>query len=120
VLLFSNPKKNIFKGIGVSLANLPLRLINSFGDILSYLRLFAVGYATVMVALSCNQMAAVIGFRNIFASLAAALVLFIGHTINLALGMLSVLVHGVRLNMLEFSGHMNIEWSGRPYKPFKE
>ena len=37
-----------------------------------------------------------------------------------AMGALSVVVHGVRLNMLEFSGHLGMEWSGRPYKPFKE
>jgi V/A-type H+-transporting ATPase subunit I len=29
-------------------------------------------------------------------------------------------VHGVRLNMLEFSGHLGMEWTGKPYKPFKE
>jgi V/A-type H+-transporting ATPase subunit I len=33
---------------------------------------------------------------------------------------MAVLVHGVRLNMLEFSGHVGVQWTGKPYKPFKE
>jgi V/A-type H+-transporting ATPase subunit I len=46
-----------------------------------------------------------------------ALLVF-GHSLNLALNALSVLVHGVRLNTLEFSGHAGLTWSGIPYKPF--
>jgi len=34
--------------------------------------------------------------------------------------LMAVIVHGIRLNMLEFSGHLNMQWSGREYKPFKE
>jgi V/A-type H+-transporting ATPase subunit I len=33
---------------------------------------------------------------------------------------MSIIVHGVRLNMLEFSGHLGMEWSGIKYEPFKE
>ena len=120
VILFSNPQKNMIKGIAVSLANLPLKLISCFGDILSYMRLFAVGYASAMVAVSCNQMAQGVGFSNLIGSLGSALILFFGHAINIVLGVLSVLVHGIRLNMLEFSGHLDMEWSGNKYKPFKE
>jgi V/A-type H+-transporting ATPase subunit I len=36
------------------------------------------------------------------------------------MGALSVIVHGVRLNMLEFSGHLGMEWTGIPYDPFRE
>ncbi len=120
VALFSNLQKNIFKGILISIANLPLKLVGSFGDTLSYLRLFAVGYASVMVATSFNEMALTVGFNNVFRGLGAAVILFIGHTLNIVLGFLSVLVHGIRLNMLEFSGHLDMEWAGKEYKPFKE
>jgi vacuolar-type H+-ATPase subunit I/STV1 len=43
-----------------------------------------------------------------------------GHSLNLVLAVLSVLVHGVRLNILEFSSHVGLAWSGFAFKPFKE
>ncbi|MCL2479478.1 MAG: hypothetical protein FWF22_08245, partial [Treponema sp.] len=41
-----------------------------------------------------------------------------GHSFNMVLNVLSVLVHGVRLNTLEFSSHVGLSWSGSAYKPF--
>jgi len=120
VVLFSNPRKNILKGIALSLADLPLKLISSFSDVVSYLRLFAVGYATVAVATTFNNMALGSGIDSIFSGLVAALILFFGHALNMILGLMAVIVHGIRLNMLEFSGHLNMEWSGKEYKPFTE
>ena len=120
VLLFSRPQRNIFKGIGITLGDLPFRIIGSFSDIISYLRLFAVGYATLALANACNNMAASIGFSNIFWGFLSACILFIGHSLNIILGLLAVIVHGIRLNMLEFSSHLGMQWSGIEYKPFKE
>lgn len=120
VVLFSNPRKNILKGIALSLAELPLKTISSFSDVVSYLRLFAVGYATVAVASTFNSMALGSGINNVLGGLIAALILFFGHTLNMILGLMAVIVHGIRLNMLEFSGHLNMQWSGKEYKPFKE
>ena len=119
MLFFSNPQKNILKGVLHTLVDMPLKVISSFSDIVSYLRLFAVGYASVIVASSFNDMALEIGFGSILSSALAALVLFLGHAINITLGLMAVVVHGVRLNMLEFSGHLNMQWSGKIYKPFK-
>ena len=117
---FSNPQKNFIKTIVVSLANLPLKLISSFADIVSYVRLFAVGYATVIVASTFNNMAVKMGFNSILSGFAAALILFMGHSLNILLGFMAIIVHGVRLNMLEFGGHLGLQWSGRAYTPFKE
>lgn len=119
-VLFSNAHRNKFLSIIIALINLPLKMMNSFADSLSYLRLFVIGYVSVMVAVSFNDMALQLGFNNIVKGLGAALILFFGHTLNITLGLLSVLVHGVRLNMLEFSGHLDMQWSGVKYKPFKE
>ena len=120
ILLFANFQKNIFKGIAKTLSSLPLDIISSFSDVVSYLRLFAVGYATVTVALSFNGMAGQLGFSSVVTSLISSLILFLGHSLNIILALMSVIVHGIRLNMLEFSGHLNMQWSGRPYAPFKE
>jgi len=119
-LVFSNFQKNILKGIGATLGNLPLDVISSFSDIVSYLRLFAVGYASVTVASSFNDMALDAGFGSPLTGLIAAFILFFGHSLNIMLGLMSVIVHGIRLNMLEFSGHLNMQWAGRQYQPFKE
>jgi V/A-type H+-transporting ATPase subunit I len=55
---------------------------------------------------------------GIISGLGAALVLFFGHTLNILLAAMGVLVHGVRLNTLEFAGHMGLRWSGHRYAPF--
>jgi V/A-type H+-transporting ATPase subunit I len=60
-----------------------------------------------------------VGF-GIPSGLISAFILFFGHTLNIIMGAMSVIVHGVRLNMLEFSGQLGMEWSGVAYKPFKE
>ncbi|MBF0253444.1 MAG: hypothetical protein HQL29_06490 [Candidatus Omnitrophica bacterium] len=120
VLLFANFQKNFIKGILETLVDLPLSIISAFSDIVSYLRLFAVGYASVVVAQSFNSMAVGDGVNTILGGIIAALILFIGHTLNIILALMAVVVHGIRLNMLEFSGHLGMQWSGKEYKPFKE
>ena len=120
VLVFANFQKNVLKGILSTLADLPLSVISAFSDVVSYLRLFAVGYASVIVAQSFNNMAVGGGIKSIAGALAAALILFFGHALNIVLALMAVVVHGIRLNMLEFSGHLGMQWSGKEYKPFKE
>jgi V/A-type H+-transporting ATPase subunit I len=120
IVFFSNPQKNILKGALTSLATSPLKVISSFADVVSYIRLFAVGYATVAVASGFNEMALMLGFNNIASSLGAALIMLLGHSINMILGLMSVIVHGIRLNMLEFSGQIEMEWAGTEYNPFRE
>lgn len=114
ILLFISPQKNFLKTIGAGLGALALSAMGNFGDVVSYIRLFAVGLAGVAVANSVNMLAA---GKNIIAQI---FILFIGHGINIILGPMSVLVHGIRLNVLEFSLlHGNVTWSGLPYKPLK-
>jgi len=114
-----NLNKNILKGIGSGFGNLLLNFVNSFTDVVSYIRLFAVGLATVAIADAFNKMALGIGFNSVLTGLATALILLLGHTLNILLGPLAVLVHGVRLNVLEFCSHVDIKWSGFSYKPLK-
>ncbi|NQT46673.1 MAG: hypothetical protein HQ593_04255 [Candidatus Omnitrophica bacterium] len=119
IILFTSPRKNVLKGIGSGVGELLMRIVNSFTDVVSYIRLFAVGAATVAVADAFNQMASGVGGNSILAGFAAALILLFGHTLNILLGAMAILVHGVRLNVLEFSSHLNMEWSGMEYSPFK-
>jgi len=119
VALFSTSGKSFFKGILSSLGNLPLSIINGFSDIISYVRLYAVGLSTVLMASSFNDMAIGDGLTTVLAGLGAVIVLILGHGLNMALAAMAVLVHGVRLNMLEYAGHADVEFSGSEYNPFK-
>lgn len=117
IVLFVSPKKDFLRTIGSGLGTLALGAMGNFGDVVSYIRLFAVGLAGVAVADSVNTLAQGAGGNII----ARVLILFIGHSINIILGPMSVLVHGIRLNILEFSLlHGNVTWSGLAYKPLKE
>jgi V/A-type H+-transporting ATPase subunit I len=94
-----------------------LGIANVFSDIMSYIRLWAVGLAGGAIASTVDTMAGPMLGHFIFFIFGIVLLVF-GHGLNLILNVLSVLVHGVRLNTLEFSGHAGLTWSGFAYKPF--
>jgi V/A-type H+-transporting ATPase subunit I len=96
-----------------------LGIANVFSDIMSYIRLWAVGLAGAAIASTVDTMAGPMLGHLILFVFGIVLIVF-GHGLNLVLNVLSVLVHGVRLNTLEFSGHVGLTWAGFPYKPFKE
>jgi V/A-type H+-transporting ATPase subunit I len=120
VVFFTNPQKNIFKSVGEGLGTLALSLMNNFTDVVSYVRLFAVGMAGMAIAETCNSMAGSLGKGGVLTAVVSVLILVVGHGLNIVLGPMSVLVHGVRLNVLEFSGHASVTWSGGAYKPLKQ
>lgn len=107
-----------FKDEWINHALLVLTIINSFVDVLSYVRLFAVGYAGVAVIEAFNMMASSLGWGNPLTAIAAVFVLIFANALNLVLCALGVLVHAVRLNTLEFSQHKGISWQGFLYNPF--
>ncbi len=117
IALFMTPPKAI-KAEWFNHVMLPLSLVSNFVDVVSYLRLFAVGSAGVAVAQSFNAMAAKAAEGGGSGFVVAALIALFGHTLNLLLAAMAVLVHGVRLNTLEFSAHLGLQWSGVPYRPF--
>jgi V/A-type H+-transporting ATPase subunit I len=119
VVLFMTPPAK-FREEWINHAMLPLSLMSAFADMLSYLRLFALGVASLELAKAFNTMGMNVGFGDIFRGFGAAIILFLGHTMNIALSAMSVLVHALRLNALEFSMHLGLEWSGIEYKPFRE
>ncbi|WP_461256345.1 V-type ATP synthase subunit I [Treponema sp. R80B11-R83G3] len=119
--IFSSYNGSILKSILSSFQNIitvVLGVVNVFSDIMSYIRLWAVGLAGAAIAQTINGMAGpMLGSFLIFAGI---ILLIFGHGLNMVLNVLSVLVHGVRLNTLEFSGHVGLAWSGTAYRPFKE
>jgi V/A-type H+-transporting ATPase subunit I len=122
VLLFGgmSPELTFGQGLKAGLANAFtdfLDTISCFGNVMSYIRLFAVGMAGVAISQSFNGIAAGMSGPLI---ILGVLVVLIGHALNIIMCFLSVVVHGVRLNVLEFSGQVGLEWTGLPYEPFKK
>jgi V/A-type H+-transporting ATPase subunit I len=116
-VFMKTPKE--FKAEWIDHALLPLTMIGNFVDILSYIRLFAVGYASIAVLAAFNDMAASIGFDSVLTAVAASLLLLFANALNIVLAGLGVLVHAVRLNTLEFSTHKGLAWQGHnQYAPF--
>ena len=122
VIIFGqqSKEKGFFGGIGSGFGNLFITFIDSIGsfsDVVSYIRLFAVGLATVQIAQAFNSMAAGVS-DGIVGIIGASVILALGHTLNVVMAGLAVIVHGVRLNLLEFSGHLGMEWTGIKYEPY--
>ncbi|WP_027185284.1 V-type ATP synthase subunit I [Desulfovibrio inopinatus] len=118
IIVFMTPVRRL-KSQWFEHVMLPLNLIGNFVDVVSYVRLFAVGAATFAVASSFNAMALGEGMSGPLAGLLAGLILFLGHGLNILLACMGVLVHGVRLNTLEFANHIGVNWSGVKFNPLK-
>ena len=117
IVLFMMPPKEIKDG-WFNLALLPLNLVSNFTDVVSYVRLYAVGTAGFAVANAFNNMIFPGGETSLVGLLIGAVMAFLAHTLNILLSTMGVLVHGIRLNTLEFSNHKGISWSGSAYRPF--
>lgn len=119
--VFANYEGSIGKSILESCKNIIsvlLGVVNVFSDIVSYIRLWAVGLAGAAISETVNTLAGpILGHAVLF--LAAIVLLVFGHGLNMILNLLSVIVHGVRLNTLEFCTHIGMSWSGVKYQPFQ-
>ena len=113
-------KGSELKSRGIELGMLPLNIMSALGDIISYVRLFAVGLASVKVAQNFNDMAMGLDLPIWLKIVPMVLILLVGHGLNFAMAGLSILVHAVRLNTLEFSNHKGISWAGYAFSPFRK
>ncbi len=118
ILFFTQVKGPLLKRVFCGLKNFTL-LSSAFGDTLSYLRLFALGLASASLATTFNNLAgqvngAIPGIGLLF----ALIILVLGHAINFALALASGVIHGLRLNFIEFF-RWSISEEGYPFKAFK-
>lgn len=114
-ILFHRPSRNPVTMIGWGLANFPLAMLSAFSDVISYVRLMAVGLASSVLAVRFNEIASALDAWPL-----AVVVLVFGHGLNMGLAMIAMFAHGVRLNMLEFCNHLGMQWTGYPYSPFSK
>ncbi len=120
--IFSNYEGSVGKSILESLKNIIsvfLGIVNVFSDIVSYIRLWAVALAGAAISGTVNAMAGPM-FGKLTMMIFGVVLLVFGHGLNMILNLLSVIVHGVRLNTLEFSQHLGMAWSGTKYRPFAD
>ncbi len=120
--IFANYEGSVGKSVLESVKNIIsvlLGVVNQFSDIVSYIRLWAVALAGAAISGTVNQMAGPMFGKLIMVIFGVVLLVF-GHGLNMILNLLSVIVHGVRLNTLEFSQHLVMAWSGMKYRPFSE
>lgn len=92
------------------------------GDVLSYLRLYALGLAGSMLGMAFNSIGAMIlGDGSSWAMwIPFLLIVIVGHTLNIAMCVLGAFVHPLRLNFLEFFKNSGYEAAGRNYNPLKK
>ncbi|MDI6831400.1 MAG: V-type ATP synthase subunit I [Actinomycetota bacterium] len=91
-------------------------LASTIGDVASYLRLYALGLATVAIGSVVNRMAAMTWGIPVLGVVFLAVILLGGHLFNLAINFLSAFVHPLRLQYVEFFGKF-YEDGGEPFAP---
>lgn len=120
IFLLNSPGKNIFLNIGLGLWDSYNMATGLLGDILSYVRLFALGLSGGILASVFNSLAAGMSPDNaIVGPIVMVLIFLIGHSINMFMNILGAMVHPMRLTFVEFFKNSGYEGGGKEYKPFK-
>ena len=119
IFLFNDIRRNPLKNIGSGLWEAYNTVTGLLGDVLSYLRLYALGLAGGMLGKAFNDIATMtLGDGSFgFGWFTFALILVIGHALNLAMCCLGAFVHPLRLNFLEFFKNSGYDGKGRVYNP---
>ncbi|GHV63599.1 hypothetical protein FACS1894195_5780 [Bacteroidia bacterium] len=122
ICFFNSPDKNIFVNIGMALWGTYNMATGLLGDILSYVRLFALGLTGGILGSVFNMIA-----MDMTASLPFVprfvlmfLILLVGHTLNFAIAMIGAFVHPMRLTFVEFYKNAGFEGLGKRYAPFRK
>jgi len=116
----NNIHRNPLVNIGSGLWETYNMATGILGDVLSYLRLYALGLAGAMLGFAFNDLAALALGDGGARWIAFILIVIVGHTLNLAMAALGAFVHPLRLNFLEFFKNSGYEATGKKYNPIKK
>ena len=124
IYVLNNLRRNILVNIGAGLWDTYNMASGLLGDILSYIRLFALGLAGGMLGATFNSLAMMVvegqeGVGAVFGWIGFGLIILVGHTLNIAMSCLSAFVHPLRLTFVEYFKNAGYEGKGEEYKPFK-
>ncbi len=118
ILLFNDPSAGILGRIGKGVWEL-YGITGIFGDLLSYIRLFALGISSAILGFVINDIALQIkGGLGFFGPVLFVIFLLIGHGLNLLIASLGAFVHPMRLTFVEFYKNAGFEGGGKAYRPF--
>lgn len=131
MLLLNSPGKNIFANVGAGLWNTYNNITGLLSDVLSYIRLFAIGLSGGVLALVFNSLAlGMTGLENgidgqawwvvALKIVGASAIILIGHGINLFMSAISSFVHPMRLTFVEFYKNAGFEMASREFEPLKK
>ena len=116
----NNIHRHPLKNVGSGLWDTYNMATGILGDVLSYLRLYALGLAGAMLGFAFNDLAKMALGDGGARWIAFILIVVIGHTLNLAMAALGAFVHPLRLNFLEFFKNSGYEGAGRKYNPLSK
>lgn len=119
IFFYNTPGKNVFLNFGLGIWNTYNMATSVLGDMLSYIRLFALGLTGGILGGVFNSIAITMtGDIPVLSALFTLLILLIGHGLNISLCTLGSLVHPLRLTFVEFYKNSGFEGGGRAYTPF--
>jgi V/A-type H+-transporting ATPase subunit I len=119
IFILNHPGHNILMNIGEGLWDTYEKATGWLGDVLSYIRLFAISVAGAVLAIVFNSLAMTMsGHIPVVSILAMLLILVFGHSINIFMAILSSFVHPLRLTFVEFYKNAGFVGGGKHYKPF--
>lgn len=121
IIFFSDLKANILSRIGIGIWDIYSTVTGIFGDILSYIRLFALGLSSAILGFVINDIALqILGSSKIVGPIFFVVFLLLGHTLNILIASLGSFVHPMRLTFVEFYKNAGFKGGGKEYKPFRK
>ena len=121
ILFFSDPKSNILVRFGKGLWDIYNSVTGIFGDVLSYIRLFALGLSSAILGYVINDIGMqILGTGPVIGHLLFVVFMLFGHGLNILIATLGAFVHPMRLTFVEFYKNAGFEGGGKEYKPFSK
>ena len=120
IFILNTPGRNPLINVGVGLWNSFNMATGLVGDLLSYIRLFALGLCGGVMGFVFNELAVQLsGDTPVVSQLVMTIVLLLGHSLNIFMSSLGAFVHPMRLTFVEFYKNAGFEGGGKKYKPFR-
>ena len=121
IFIFNTPGRNPLVNIGAGLWDTYNMVTGIMGDVLSYIRLYALGLAGGMLGAAFNDLGnMVLGDGGVMGWTFFVIILLLGHVINLLMSCLGAFVHPLRLNFVEYFKNAGYEGKGKTYNPLKK
>ena len=117
IYIFNTPGQNPLLNIGSGLWDTYNMATGILGDVLSYIRLFALGLAGGMLGQAFNNLAEMVRGDNVLTWLPFVLILLFGHVLNILMSSLGAFVHPLRLTFVEYFKNAGYEGKGAAYNP---